>query len=329
MDTLTTLPVLYRINDQMRAVLATSAELAPDAYATDAGTDQMRQAYTLERRYWNEGGPAMVRTLDASVRTPHGDVTTRWHVPHEGVDLPVVVYIHGGGWVVGNLETHDRIMRALAHESGAAVLGVDYSLSPEAKFPVAVEQCAAVVAALLGGAPGGLPIDTGRIAIAGDSGGANMALAVALLLRDRAAAGERVVPLAGLALYYGLYGLRDSASRRLLGGPWDGLSEADLAYYLDCYLADPADERSPYVDCLAADLSDVPPCYLASADLDPLRDDTTALAQLLAARGVRVEQDVFTGVLHGFLHYSRMLDDAVVALRHGGDFLRRTFETTH
>ncbi|HEY3548513.1 MAG TPA: alpha/beta hydrolase fold domain-containing protein [Propionicimonas sp.] len=341
MDTLTKLPVLDRVSEQMRAVLATSAELASDAYATDAGLAQMRQAYAVERRFWNEGGPAMVRTLDASVRTPHGDVATRWHLPRDGHDLPVVVYLHGGGWVVGNLDTHDRIMRALAHESGAAVLGVDYALSPEAKFPVAVEQCAAVVQQLLDGGPGARPVvagdspttgpgvDSRRIAIAGDSGGANMALATALLLRDRAAAGARPVPLRALALYYGLYGLRDSASRRLLGGPWDGLTEADLAYYTECYLADPADERSPYVDCLSADLSvGVPPCYLASAELDPLRDDSAALAQMLTVRGVPVEHDVFDGVLHGFLHHSRMLDDAVVALRRGGDFLRRAFETT-
>lgn len=322
MDTLTTkLPVLDLISEQMRAVLATSAELAPDAYATDVTPEQMRQAYTVERRFWNEGGPAMVRTLDASVRTPHGDVATRWHVPVDGRDLPVVVYLHGGGWVVGNLDTHDRIMRALAHESGAAVLGVDYSLSPEAKFPVAVEQCAAVVRSLLDGR---------RVAIAGDSGGASLALATALLLRDQAAAGARPVPLTALALYYGLYGLRDSASRRLLGGPWDGLTEADLAYYTDAYLADPADERSPYVDCLSADLSTgVPPCYLASAALDPLCDDSAALARMLTVRGIPVEHDVFDGVLHGFLHHSRMLDDAVVALRRGGDFLRRAFETTH
>ncbi|MCG2800368.1 MAG: alpha/beta hydrolase fold domain-containing protein [Cellulomonas sp.] len=338
MDTLTKLPVLDRISDQMRAVLATSAELAPDAYATDAGVDEMRQAYTVERRFWNEGGPAMVRTLDANVRTPHGDVATRWHVPFAGQDLPVVVYLHGVGWVVGNLDTQDRIMRALAHESGAAVLGVDYSLSPEAKFPVAVEQCAAVVRQVLDGEPGdgglgrtaGLAVDGRRVAIAGDSGGANMALATALLLRDQAAAGSRPVSLSALALYYGLYGLRDSVSRRLLGGPWDGLSEADLAYYDEAYLADPADARSPYVDCLSADLgSGVPPCYLAAAELDPLRDDTTALAQLLTVRGVPVEHDVFDGVLHGFLHYSRMLDDAVVALQRGGAFLRRAFETTH
>lgn len=321
-----TLPVLDRISDQMRAVLDKSAELAPDAYATGVGIEQMRTAYGIERRFWNEGGPTMAATIDGSVPTPHGEVAIRCHLPRAGDGLPVVVYVHGGGWVLGDLDTHDRIMRALAHESGAAVVGVDYSLSPEARFPVGVEQCAAVARHLReSGAE--YHVDGTRLAFAGDSGGASMSLGTTLLLRDEADAGRPAVPVAALALFYGLYGLRDSASRRLLGGPWDGLTQSDLEYYLTSYLADPADAGSPYVDCLAADLSrGVPPSYLASALLDPLHDDTAALAAMLRRHQVPCSHEEFDGVLHGFLHNSRMLDDAVVALRHGGAFLRRAFD---
>jgi acetyl esterase len=149
-----------------------------------------------------------------------------------------------------------------------------------------------------------------------------MCLATTLLLRDQAGPA-----ITALALYYGLYGLRDSLSRRQLGGPWDGLAEADLDYYLDCYLADPADARSPYVDCLAADLSrGVPATYLAAAELDPLLDDTTALAAILGEHGVACSHEVFGGVLHGFLHNSRMLDAAATALGNGGAFLRRALD---
>ncbi len=320
------LAVLDQISDQMRAVLDKSAELAPDAYATDVGLEQMRQAYGVERRFWNEGGPAMARTIDGTVPTPHGEVAIRCHLPRPGNGLPVVVYVHGGGWVLGNLDTHDRIMRSLAQESGAAVVGIDYTLSPEAKFPAAFEQCVAL-ARHLRERGDEYHVDGARLAFAGDSGGAAMSLAAALLLRDRADGGEPAVPVTALALFYGLYGLRDSASRRLLGGPWDGLTEADLDYYLDCYLGDPADAASPYVDCLSADLSrGVPPSYLASAELDPLRDDTAALAAMLHEHEVACRHEVFPGVLHGFLHNSRMLDAAVVALRHGGAFLRRAFD---
>ncbi|HWB35397.1 MAG TPA: acetyl esterase [Rugosimonospora sp.] len=320
------LPVLDLICDQMRAVLAKSAELAPDAYATDVGLEQMRRAYGVERRFWNEGGPTMARTIDAQVPTPHGQVAIRCHLPRGGEGLPAVVYVHGGGWVLGDLDTHDRIMRALAHESGAAVVGIDYTLSPEAKFPVGVEQCAALVRHLRESGDR-YHVDGTRLALAGDSGGATMCLATALLLRDRADRGEPAVAVTALALFYGLYGLRDSASRRLLGGPWDGLTEADLDYYLGCYLGDPADAASPYVDCLGADLSrGVPPCYLASAELDPLRDDTAALEAMLRRHQVACQHDEVPGVLHGFLHNSRMLDAAAVALQQGGAFLRRVFD---
>jgi len=317
------LPVLELISPQMRAVLDKSAELSPDAYATDVSLDQQRAAYNRERRYWNEGGPAMAATIDDRIPTSHGEVAIRCHLPVTGADLPAVVFLHGGGWVVGNLDTHDRIMRMLADYSGAAVIGVDYSLSPEAKFPVAIEQAAAV-ARHLHSHGSTYRVNGDKLAFAGDSGGAAMSLATTLLLRDQ---GFPVEHLKALALYYGLYGLRDSASQRLLGGPWDGLTEADLDYYLDAYVADPTAIRSPYLDCLSADLSwGVPATYLAAAEFDPLRDDSSALAQILTRHGVDCQHEVFPGVLHAFLHNSRMLDAAEAALRHGGDFLRRALD---
>jgi acetyl esterase len=125
-----------------------------------------------------------------------------------------------------------------------------------------------------------------------------------------------------LALYYGTFGLRDAPSRRLLGGPWDGATQEDLDYYMAAYLADPADVRSPYVDCLAADLSGLPPAYIAAAEFDPVLDDSRALAAILDRHGVPHRFEVFEGVIHAFLHNSRMLDAAREALAQGAAFLR-------
>ena len=346
----TTPDVLARVTDEMRAVLAKQAELAGDAFATDVTVEEMRRRYALERSFWNEGGPVMARTVDDVVPGPSGDIKVRFHHPVDADgprpadhppadnrpadhppaddrpadhrpadDPPALVYVHGGGFVVGNLDTHDRIMRTLAERTGAVVVGVDYSLSPEAKFPLAVQECAAVVEHLARHGEA-LGLDPQHLSMAGDSGGANLCLATALYLRDGVPAGPR---LESLILYYGMFGLRDSVSQRLFGGEWDGMSRADLDHYLTCYTNGPQDLESPYLDCLGADLSHgVPPCYVAASALDPLRDDSLALAALLEAAGVPYRLRTFDGVLHGFLHHSRLLPEALEALADGADFHR-------
>ncbi|MDR0782272.1 MAG: acetyl esterase [Propionibacteriaceae bacterium] len=314
------LPVLELISAQMRTVLAKSAELAPGAYDTAGGFESMRANYILERHYWNEGGPVMEETRDCVIVTQAGNVPLRFHVPTSSNSQPksIIVYLHGGGWVLGNLDTHDRIMRLLADFTGSVVVGVDYALSPEAKFPLAVHQGAEVVRHLHHhGAQYNLNPD--RIGLVGDSAGATLCLAAYLYLRDEV---DGAGYIRGLGLYYGLYGLRDSTSIRLLGGEWDGLTEADLAYYLDCYLSEPEDARSPYVDCLNADLSRVPPTFIAAAEFDPLRDDSAALAAMLGRHDQIHRHVTYPGVLHAFLHNSRHLPQAMDAIRDGAAYLR-------
>ena len=320
------LNVMALMSPQMRAAVEKSTELAAGAYDTDATLDQMRAAYNTERRFWNEGGPVMASSVDMKLACDQGDVDVRVHTPHGAPETgPAIVFIHGGGFVLGNLDTHDRIMRALAEESGMRVLGVDYTLSPEAKFPTALLQCATVVQwAHTQGASHG--IDQDRLVFAGDSGGAQLSLATYLYLSRELGDASFV---AALVLYYGLYGLRDSASRRTLGGSWDGLTEADLTYYMDAYLERPEDAESPYVDCLSADLKDLPPCYVAAAELDPLLDDSTALATMLRAHDRPYIYEVFPGVIHGFLHNSRLVDQAGQALKNGARFARDASTHSH
>jgi acetyl esterase len=311
--------VLSRINPQMQAVIQKSNELVQNAYATDAGFDVMRHNYNVERRFWNEGGPTPYQTIDDVVATRHGEIRIRRYVPTSTESLPAILYIHGGGFVLGNLDTHDRIMRILAEQTGAIVVGIDYALAPEARFPVAIEQCADVARHIRehGQAWG---IDDDDLSFAGDSGGAMLSLATTLYLRDQDKAPFK---LRSLLLFYGLFGLKDSSSQRLLGGTWDGLTKEDLQYYYDCYLAEPTDSQSPYFDCLSADLSQgVPPCYIAAAQLDPLHDDSTTLAAMLTNHGIPNRLEVFEGVLHAFLHNSRMLDEAQTALEHSAAFFK-------
>lgn len=311
-----------RINDQMKAVLQKQNELAGDAFATNVGFEEMRENYVKERAFWNEGGPEMAKVVDATVPGAHGPaVPVRYYYPDNApIDVlrPAIIYIHGGGFVVGNPTTHDRITRILAQKTGSVVVSVDYPLSPEAKFPQGLLACVDV-ARYLHEEGASVGVDGNDLAFSGDSGGANLSLASYLYLRDQLGDASFVTCL---ILYYGMYGLKDSMSWRLFGGPWDGLGKEDMDYYMDCYCADAqADSESPYLNCLAADLMhQVPPMYIAAAEFDPLRDDSLTLGAMLEEAGQPYQLNVFDGVLHAFLHHSRMLDAASQALEQGSAF---------
>jgi acetyl esterase len=154
------------------------------------------------------------------------------------------------------------------------------------------------------------------VVLGGDSAGASLSMGAALSFKNN---------LSGLLLIYGWFGLRDSCSSRLFGGAEDGLSEENRAFYQDAYLRSPEDLLDPKLDVLSADLQGLPSSCLIASDMDPLLDDSKALAALLEKAGVPCELHLHQGVLHGFLHYSSMLDAAVTALNQGADFLRRVF----
>ncbi|RRD45720.1 alpha/beta hydrolase fold domain-containing protein [Tessaracoccus sp. OH4464_COT-324] len=293
---------------QTALVVAKEAELALDN--TDRSMAAVRWRYEQEREFWNKGGPA-IPFVEELVPTPRGDVRVRLYRPGAGPS-PVIVYAHGGGYIVGSPATHDRLTRSLASLTGAVVVSIDYTLSPEARHPQPIEECAAVVQWVRASARR-LGIVADDVSLAGDSAGAHIALATYLWLRDElgAAAGVRC-----LLLFYGGYGLRDSPSRRELGGPWDGMTADDLAWYEGCYIS-AEDVGDPYYDLLGRELS-VPPCYVLATDLDPLLDDSRALAGLLRGSGHSLV--VAEGVLHAFLQYARLLDDADRYLRLAANF---------
>lgn len=166
-------------------------------------------------------------------------------------------------------------------------------------------------------------IDGDRLAFAGDSGGAHLGLAATLYLREEMGGADFVKCL---LLFYGWFGLTDSSSMRLLGGPWDGLTEEDWQFYLNLYAEDPAAlAAEPYANLFLNDLThDVPACYIAAAEFDPLRDDSATLAAICEQYGTPFRFELFEGVIHAFLHYTKMLDAANDALEHGATFYRET-----
>jgi len=273
-----------------------------------------RAGYNAERRHWNSFVCAVAQVENMTFASAEGEVKLRLYHPAPVARRPVAIYLHGGGYILGNLDTHDRIMRLLAHESGWAVLGVDYALAPERKFPTQILQIAAV-AENLGTILAPYAVDTGRFAFAGDSAGAALSLGTTLELRRGPARPEALV------LYYGGFGLKDSPSRRLYGNKWDGLLERDLATYQSAYRRTPEDGEDPRLDPLRADLAGLPRSFIGAVALDPLRDDSIALAEALALDGVPHEIKVYEQVLHSFLHFSAIEPRALTAIRDGARFL--------
>jgi acetyl esterase len=251
--------------------------------------------------------PELASVTDGKVTSPDGHVIPiRTYLPN-GVDMPpVVVYLHGGGWVIGSIETHDAPCREIAARSGCGVVSVEYRLSPETKHPGALEDCVAVtewVAA--NGAE--LGVDGSRLVIAGDSAGGNLAAAVTLVARERGGP-----PIAGQVLVYPVTDLTLSHPSITENGEGYFLTADAMRWFAGHYGGDAAGD--PLVSPLLAELSGLPPALVLTAEFDPLRDEGEAYAAKLEAAGVPTTLRRFDGQIHGFLGMYGMLDDGKVAL---------------
>ncbi len=270
---------------------------------------------------WGRGGPEMDATAEGWVMAHGRRVQCRVHRPRPERDLPILVWFHGGGWVFHSIDTHDRLARELAAASGCAVVSVDYSLSPEARFPVAVLECAEVVQKLAEtGAGWGL--DPNRIVLGGDSAGGNLAFATALKLRDDGGPGLR-----GLLTPYPVTCCRfDTPSHIEFGGGEFGLTTAGMQSFWALYLRDEADRLNPLAAPLLADVAGLPPTLMQLPELDVLRWEGEAMAAKLKAAGTEVELEVHPGMLHGFMRMVDPLSRARMAVASAGAWLKRVTE---
>jgi acetyl esterase len=268
----------------------------------------------------------VARVEDVIVPAVSGPIGGRLYVPEqdgqpEGTDMPqgLLLYFHGGGFVVGDLETHDNVCRFLARQAGVRVLAVDYRLAPEHRFPAAIEDALAAFRFAVEHAAE-LGIDPARVAVGGDSAGGNLAAGVARL----ASGGEDSAPALQLLFYPWLDLARKRDSYRLFG---DGfyLTEADLDWYKHHYVADERDALDPRCSPLIAeDLAGVAPAYIATAGFDPLRDEGEEYAARLRAAGVRVALRRHAGLIHGFVNTVQIGHVAREALLEAAGALRVT-----
>ncbi len=234
--------------------------------------------------------------------------------------LPALVFFHGGGWVFGNLDSHDRLCRSLANGAQCCVVAVDYRLAPEHRFPAAVDDATAAIGQVIANAEA-LRIDPRRIAAAGDSAGGNLVAVAALQLRDRG--GPR---LALQTLLYPVTDLRmGSASYRTLGSGYL-LTAERMRYFAQQYLNDPAEavdwRASPL---LAPSLAGLPPALVITASHDPLVDEGKAYADRLAEEGATVRYVCYPGMIHGFMTMAGALDGGREAVAEVAAALRDAF----
>jgi acetyl esterase len=266
-------------------------------------------------------GPAVGATRDFTIPDAGGQpMRMRSYTPLDASSgpLPLLLFIHGGGWVMGDLEMYDAICRELTQAAGCIVVAVEYRRAPEAKFPAASQDCYAALqwvaehAAELGA-------DPRRIAVGGDSAGGNIAAAVTLMARDRngphIAFQILIYPVTQHAFDTPSY--RDLAEGYLL-------TLAGMQWNWNHYLSDVAAGQDPLASpLLAADLSRLPPAYLITAEYDPLRDEGEAYAKRLAEAGVEVEFKRYDGMIHAFFTLGQYFDDGRAAVTHAAAALRR------
>jgi len=265
----------------------------------------------------------VARVENRSVPGPDGPVPVRIYWPQTAppAPLPALVYFHGGGWVICDLDTHDPTCRAITNNVGCVVVSVDYRLAPEHKFPAAAEDTYTATLWAAGNATD-LGVDATRIAVGGDSAGGNLTAAVALMARDRHAP-ELVFQL----MVYPVTDIvaMDTPSHRDNGEGYF-LTTAAMEWYRRQYLTDLSEAAHPYASPLHADdLSGLPPALVITAELDPLRDEGEAYASRLLASGVPAVASRYDGVFHGFFSLGTLLDAAKQANEEAYAALREAF----
>ena len=310
------------LHPQARALLDLFEQLGLPPTHT-LSPEQARLAYRERRALTQPEPPPVAQVQDLQVPGLAGPIALRLYRPLQPAPtgaglLPVLVYFHGGGWVIGDLDTHDTLCRELANGAGCAIAAVDYRLGPEHRFPAAVDDCLAATRWLQRNAAT-LRLDASRIAVGGDSAGGNLAAVVAITARD---AGWPA--LVFQLLIYPATDMRRGAPSHTTNGEGYLLTRDTISYFHDHYIADPAHDldwrASPL---LHPDLSQLPPALVLTAGYDPLRDEGLDYSQRLSEAGSRATCVSFERQIHGFITMGNVIDEANAAVLLCADALRR------
>jgi len=308
------------LTPRMAALLERIARANRPGFETMTPADA-RVAYTAAAEVLEPPRAALPRVEDITLPGAGGvALRARLYAPSAEV-LPALLYLHGGGFTIGNLETHDSLCRQLALRSGAAVIALDYRLAPEHRFPTAVDDCWAALRALSDSATGArLRLDAARLAIGGDSAGGTLAAVCALMARD-----------AGMTLALqvlvtpGTIAHADTPSHARFAHGFL-LEREQVEWFFEQYIdqAERTDWR--FAPALAADHEGVAPACIVVAECDALVDEAVAYGDILRAAGVAVDLEIWRGVTHDFIKMGRVLPEAAQAQQAIADALKKAFE---
>ncbi len=310
---------MAELDPQVEALLETAESMGlPPIYAlsTESARDQLADLFAA-----GEGEP-VDRVEDFSIPGPAGAIPVRLYAP-TGEDHPLLVFFHGGGWVLGDLDTHDAVCRAISNAADCAVLSVDYRLAPEHPFPAAVEDAYAATEWAAEYAER-INCDPGRIAVGGDSAGGNLAAVVALMARDHdgpeLAHQSLLYPAVASPAIHEFDSYEDNAGGFLL-------EAQSIEWFLDSYVPDPIDRHNAYfAPLLARDLSGLPAATVLTAGFDPLHDEGIEYATRLESTGTAVNHHDYGGMIHGFVNLLDQVDAARDAIETVSVELKAGFE---
>ncbi|MCH1419201.1 MAG: alpha/beta hydrolase [Akkermansiaceae bacterium] len=305
------------LDPQASAFLAAIAELDLPKYE-DLPADQGREIFVSLTDIF---GTAPKAAFQQEIEVPGGPKLRLYRAVGQGPQ-PCVMYFHGGGWVLGNIETHDALCRRISAQAGVTVVSVEYRPAPDDVFPAAINDCYTATRYVSDHAST-LQIDQSRIAVAGDSAGGNLAAAVSLKARD-----EEAPPIHSQWLIYPITDANTETGSYHKFADGYGLTKNLMAWFWDQYVPNVEEREHPLASPLhAASLSGLPPTYLVSAGYDVLYDEGQAYAERLRHAGVPVTEQAHPTMLHGFLHTSEPFDEAVTAMSQLTSAMKGLFAT--
>ncbi|MDB4880380.1 MAG: lipase [Gemmatimonadetes bacterium] len=312
-------PQMQAVLDKLAGLNGKPIEtLAPaEARTQPTPTDAVKAVLASQGK--STAPPAGVTLASRTIPGAGGAMPTNIYTPDGAGPFPVIVYYHGGGWVIGSKDVYDGGARGLAAAAGAVVVSSDYRLAPEHKFPAAHDDALAAYRWALANAAS-IKGDPKRVALAGESAGGNLAVATAIAARDA----KLQAPLAIISVYP-IAGRDTTTPSYVEHAAAKPLNRPMMAWFFDKYQRAPADLADWRVNLVGADLGGLPPTTIINAQIDPLRSDGELLAERMRAAGVTVEQRTYEGVTHEFFGMAAVVDKARDAQTMAGNALRKAF----